>query len=99
MNHRDIIRRSLLTEKVTRLQEAHNQYVFEVDLRANKIEIKRAVESRFGVKVKGVQTMTVPGKVRRLGRFTGRRPDWKKAVVTLMPGEKIDFLEAGPAPK
>jgi large subunit ribosomal protein L23 len=66
---------------------------FEVDRRANRIEIKRAIETAFKVRVAGVQTMQVKGKVKRRGRNLGKRRDWKKAVVTLMPGERIDFFE------
>ena len=88
-----VIRRPLVTEKVTRLQEKLNQYAFEVTPGANKIQIKRAVEERFKVKVTGVRTVNVRGKVKRLGRFSGRRADWKKALVTLAEGQKIDFFE------
>lgn len=89
----DIIRRPLVTEKVTRLQEKVNQYAFEVDPTSNKIQIKKAVEERFKVKVTQVRTLNVSGKIKRLGRFTGRRPDWKKAIVTIAEGQKIDFFE------
>jgi len=88
-----IIRRPLVTEKMTRLQENLNQYAFEVDPHANKISIKKAVELRFNVHVKTVRTINVPGKVKSLGRYSGRRPDWKKALVTLADGEKITLLE------
>ena len=89
----DIIRKPLVTEKVTRLQEKLNQYVFEVAPSANKIDIKRAVEERFKVKVTKVRTISVSGKLKRLGRFSGRRPDWKKAIVTLAKDESISQLE------
>ena len=89
----EIIRKPLVTEKVTRLQEKLNQYVFEVAPSANKIEIKRAVEQRFEVKVAKVRTIHLRGKLKTLGRFTGRRPDRKKAVVTLVEGEKIELFE------
>lgn len=88
-----IIRRPLVTEKMTRLQDKLNQYAFEVDPDANKIEIKKAIEERFKVHIKKIRTVTVPGKLKRLGRFTGRRPDWKKALITLASGEKIQLLE------
>ncbi|MDP8228094.1 MAG: 50S ribosomal protein L23 [Candidatus Electryoneaceae bacterium] len=88
-----VLRRPVVTEKMTRLQEQENQYAFEVDPRANKIEIKRAVEERFEVQVEKVRTMNTSGKVKRLGRFTGRRPSWKKAIVTLVEGDTIDLLE------
>lgn len=87
-----IIRKPLVTEKATRLQEKANQYVFEVAPGAGKIEIKRAVETRFSVHVTEVRTITLPGKVKKLGRFSGRRPDRKKAVVTLAKDEKIDLF-------
>lgn len=89
----DIIRRPLVTEKVTRIQEKENKYAFEIDPHANKLEVKRAVEERFGVKVTGVRTLNVRGKLKRLGRFTGRKPDWKKAIVALAQGDKIDLFE------
>lgn len=88
-----IIKRPLVTEKVSKLQGAHNQYVFEVDKRANKIQIKKAIEDRFGVKVLKVRTMNVKGKVKRLGRFQGKRPDWKKAIVTLREGDSIEIFQ------
>jgi large subunit ribosomal protein L23 len=66
---------------------------FEVDRRANRIEIKRAIETAFQVKVAGVQTMQIKGKTKRRGRFVGKRRNWKKAIVTLVPGERIDFFE------
>ena len=88
-----VLRRPVITEKMTRLQEQENQYAFEVDPRANKIEIKRAVEERFEVRVANVRTMNISGKVKRLGRFTGRRTSWKKAIITLIEGDKIDLLE------
>jgi len=89
----DVIKRPIVTEKATVQKENSNQVSFEVDRRANKIEIKQAVEKLFKVKVLAVNTMTVKGKVKRMGRFTGKRPDWKKAVVTLNKGEALPFLE------
>lgn len=89
----DIIKRPLITEKTNIQKEAANQLTFEVDRRANRIEIKQAIETAFKVKVANIQTMHVKGKVKRRGRFTGKRRDWKKAVVTLMPGQRIDFFE------
>ena len=88
-----IIRRPLITEKSTLQKELHNQLAFEVDRRANKIEIKKAVEKIFRVQVQDVRTMNYEGKRKRLGRTEGRRPHWKKAIVTLKPGEKIEFFE------
>jgi large subunit ribosomal protein L23 len=93
-NYLTIIRRPMITEKGTRLQETVNQYTFEVETGANKIEIKAAVEARFSVSVTKVRTLKIPGKLKRLGRFTGRRPDRKKAIVTLAEGNTIDFLES-----
>lgn len=88
-----IIRRPMITEKMTRLQEKLNQYAFEVDPQANKIEIKKAIEECFKVHVLKVHTIVQPGKLKRMGRFSGIRPDWKKAIVTLPAGEKIELLE------
>jgi large subunit ribosomal protein L23 len=88
-----IIRRPLVTEKSTQQKEASNQYAFEVHPKANKIEIQSAVERLFKVKVSQVRTSTVMGKVKRLGRKYGKRPDWKKAIVTLKEGDRIDFFE------
>ena len=88
-----VIRRPMITEKSTLHKEMHNQLAFEVDRRANKIEIKKAVERVFKVRVKDVRTMNYQGKQKRLGRTVGRRPHWKKAIVTLQPGEKIEFFE------
>ena len=89
----EIIRRPLITEKTNIQKELANQLTFEVDRRANRIEIKRAIETAFKVRVASVQTMQVKGKVKRRGRNVGKRRDWKKAIVTLMPGERIDFFE------
>lgn len=88
-----VIKRPVVTEKITTLREAHNRYCFEVATWANKHQIKRAVEALFKVKVTGVTTMNVRGKVKRLGRNTGRRPDWKKAIVTLAKDNKIELIE------
>ena len=89
----DIIKRPLITEKTSIQKELNNQVSFEVDRRANRIEIKRAVENIFSVRVASVQTMQVSGKVKRRGRIEGKRRNWKKAIVRLMPGERIDFFE------
>jgi large subunit ribosomal protein L23 len=75
------------------MKEKSNQYVFEAQLSANKTEIKSAVEQLFKVNVSKVRTMIVPGKFRRFGKGGGYRPDWKKAIVTLKEGQKIDFAE------
>ena len=89
----DIIRRQVITEKTNIQKEVSNQFTFEVDRTANRLEIKKAVESVFNVKVAGVRTMQVKGKTKRRGWIVGKRRDWKKAIVTLMPGERIDFFE------
>jgi len=92
----EIIARPLLTEKMTRLQEGR-QYAFEVPVSANKIEIEHAVEKKFKVTVTSVRTQRVKGKEKvqltRRGRFAGKRRSWKKALVTLKAGDKIDFFE------
>lgn len=93
MMQSEIIRRPVITEKTNIQKEIANQLTFEVDRRANRIEIKRAIETAFKVKVTSVKTMQVKGKVKRRGRNIGKRRDWKKAIVTLMPGERIDFFE------
>jgi large subunit ribosomal protein L23 len=90
----EIIRRPiLLTEKASRLREDQNQVMFEVARAANKIQIKNAVETLFKVGVVSVRTQIVRGKLRRMGRGYGRLPNWKKAIVTLKPGENIPFFE------
>lgn len=90
----DVIRRPLITEKTTTLREDGRTIVFEVAREANKIDIKRAVESLLGARVSDVRTALAHGKVKRQGRYVGRRPDWKKAYVTLRAGEKLpEFLE------
>ena len=101
-----IIKRPLLTEKGTRLKEHGGapvgtfgeedlkpQVLFEVALEANKIEIKQAIEALFSVKVLDVHTQIMRGKEKRVGRFMGQRSNWKKAIVTLAPGNKIEFFE------
>jgi len=93
LHKRSVLRKPLLTEKVAAAQDAHNQYAFVVDPTANKVEIKRAVEKKYEVIVVGVQTMNVRGKIKRLGRFAGRRPNWKKAIVTLKKGQSIELAQ------
>ena len=101
-----VIKRPLLTEKSARLRETGGgasaaaegdayaqQVVFEVARDANKIEIRSAIEKLFKVSVTDVRTLVVRGKQKRIGRFTGRRPSWKKAFVTLKPGDNIEFFE------
>ncbi len=90
---RSIVRKVLITEKGTVLRETQNQYFFEVARDANKIDIKRAVETIFHVKVADVRTMQLRGKVKRQGRWVGKRNDWKKAIVTLGADQKIDLFE------
>jgi large subunit ribosomal protein L23 len=88
----DIILRPIITEKSSRLMSM-NKYTFEVLPRANKIEIRRAVEDVFKVKVVSVHTIKVHSKPKRMGRFSGRTRSWKKAIVTLLPGERIEFFD------
>jgi large subunit ribosomal protein L23 len=88
-----IVKRPLLTEKSDRLRETNNQYCFEVDVSANKLEVKAAIESLFGVKVSSVRMQNRIGKAKQMGRFTGKRADWKKAFVTLKKGEVIELFE------
>lgn len=92
-NAHDVIVKAIITEKGTRLREGGNKYLFEVHPGANKIEIKQAVEQIFEVKVEQVRTQFVLGKIKRLGRFSGRRSNWKKAIVTLRQGDTIDLFE------
>ncbi len=87
-----VLLRPLVTEKTTILTGL-NKYVFEVDIRSNKVQIKEAVELAFNVRVSEVNTRKVKGKAKRWGRKVTLRPDWKKAVVTLVPGDKIDLFE------
>ena len=90
----EVIRRPLITEKTTALKETQRSLCFEVHRDASKPEIKKAVESLFGVKVQDVRVANVHGKVKRQGRSVGRRSDWKKAYVVLKQGEKmIEFFE------
>jgi len=91
--NRNIIIRPLITEKISDLTETERKVAFVVNTDANKIEIKRAVEKRFNVKVEKVATANFLGKIKKMGRYDGRRPDFKKAVVTLKEGFKIEFFE------
>jgi large subunit ribosomal protein L23 len=88
-----VIKKPLITEKGNLQKEQHNQISLRVDKRANKVEIRRAVEALFKTKVLDVKTMNVEGKTRRVGRNIGKRPDWKKAIVKLAPGKTIEFFE------
>ena len=89
----DIIIRPVVTEKTSIQKEDFNQVSFEVDRRANRVEIRRAIEKIFNVRVADVKTMQVKGKVKQRGRIVGKRKDWKKAIVKLMPGERIEFFD------
>ena len=90
----DVIRRPLVTEKTTVMREDGRTLAFEVASGATKVDIKRAVEKLFGARVESIRTTLMHGKVKRQGRFAGRRPDWKKAYVRLKTGEKVpEFLE------
>jgi large subunit ribosomal protein L23 len=89
----DVIRGPIITEKGTLVNELGNQVVFRVHPHANKVEIRQAVEALFKVRVEKVRTSRLLGKMRRVGRHAGRRPDWKKAYVTLAEGSRIDFFE------
>jgi len=88
-----VVVRPLMTEKSMRLKDERNTVTFQVVPDANKVEIRQAVEAIFNVKVSAVRTSTMEGKLKRMGRHQGRRPSWKKAVVTLAPGHKIELVE------
>jgi large subunit ribosomal protein L23 len=89
----DVIRRPIISEKSTALAEVGNRYAFEVATQSNKQEIRDAVQRLFNVKVLKVRTMVMHGKVKRVGRFEVKRSNWKKALVTLAQGQKIDFFQ------
>ena len=93
MNQYDVVLRPIVTEKTSLLKEGGNQYVFEVARGANKIEIAKAVEQLFKVQVISVRVMNMEGKTRRLGKHSGKKPDWRKAIVKLNPKDKIPFFE------
>ncbi len=93
MKPTDVVQGPVITEKGTLVNEVGNQVVFRVHQQANKVEIRQAVEHLFKVKVEKVRTTRQLGKERRVGRHTGRRPNWKKAYVTLAEGNRIDFFE------
>jgi len=88
-----IIKKPLITEKGTRQKEQFNKISLRVDRKANKVEIRKAVEILFKTEVLEVRTMSVKGKKRRVGKSVGKRPDWKKAIVTLAPGKTVEFFE------
>jgi len=93
VNRFEIIKRPLDTEKLDRMRDKENKFAFEIDLKANKTEVKQAVEQLFKVKVLDVKTSIVRGKFRRIGRSEGQRPNWKKAIVTLKEGDAIQLFE------
>lgn len=93
MEHQQIIRRPLITEKGIRYNEQQNTMVFQVDTRANKLQIKQAIEALFQVRVLHVNTLNMQGKKKRIRAREGKRPDWKKAYVTLREGDSITFFE------
>jgi large subunit ribosomal protein L23 len=90
---RTVLLRPLMTEKSMRQKDEFNTVTFQVATNANKVEIRQAVEKVFNVKVSSVRTQSRVGKWKRMGRFEGRRPGWKKAVVSLAPGHKIELVE------
>ncbi|MBM4134793.1 MAG: 50S ribosomal protein L23 [Nitrospira sp.] len=90
----DVLVQPLLTEKITALRESANKVGFLVRRDANRIDVKRAVEAALNVKVAKVNILNIMGKTKRLGRFSGKRPDWKKAIVTLKAGEKLELYES-----
>jgi len=90
---RNIIISPLITEKSGQQLERNNSYTFKVSMNANKIEIKKAIEKIFSVKVVAVNTINMLGKPKKLGKYSGKRSDWKKAIVTLKPGDKIADFE------
>ena len=91
--HQEIVKRPLITEKAERGRQENRQYAFEVHRDATKIQVKQAVETLFSVHVTAVRTALRAGKIKRVGRTVGRRPGWKKAVVTLKPGDTIALFE------
>jgi len=94
MNPYDVLIRPLLTEKITSIREIKNSVAFAVNIRATRIDVRRAVEKVFSVKVASVNVMNVRGKMKRQGRYLGKRADWRKAFVTLKEGEKIELYES-----
>lgn len=93
MRQFQVIKKPLVTEKGTAAQQVANQYFFEVDPRATKHDVRTAVEGIFKVKVTSVRTLNILGKLKRVGAHAGRKSSWKKAVVTLKTGDRIEFLE------
>ena len=97
MNITDVIKSPMVTEKLDKAREKLNQYSFVIDRQATKHDVARAVKALFKVTVEDVHTLTVRGKVKRVGRSMGKRPNFKKAIVTLKEGEKIELFEGGAA--
>ena len=93
MNTHDVIKGPIITEKLDMARERLRQYSFIVDKKATKVDVARAVESLFKVTVEGVRTNIVRGKIKRVGRSIGKRPNYKKAIVTLKEGDKIELFE------
>ena len=93
MNIFDVLRAPKMSEKTLSLKEEANQFAFEVDQRANKIQIKESIEKSFKVSVLKVRTMNVRGKIKRLGRYQGLKSSWKKAIITLKEGDTIEYFE------
>lgn len=91
-NPRDLLIRPIITEKTSQMM-SENKYTFQVPLDANKVEIRQAIESIFNVKVEKVNTVRVLGKTKRMGRFVGKRSDYKKAIVKLVAGQKLPIFE------
>ena len=89
----NVLLRPVITEKSMMEKDTKNKVAFQVQIKATKLEIKKAIEKIFNVTVEEVRTMRVTGKVKRLGRFTGKKADWKKAIVTLKAGDKIEYFE------
>jgi large subunit ribosomal protein L23 len=92
-DHFMVVKRPVITEKTTVLAESGNKVVFQVDINANKKEIKKAISNIFNVEVINVNTIKIKGKKRRVKQQEGKKPDWKKAIVTLKEGDKIEFFE------
>jgi large subunit ribosomal protein L23 len=97
MKIHDVIKGPIITEKLDQAREKFRQYSFIVDKKATKIDVARAVENLFKVSVEGVRTNIVHGKVKRVGKSIGQRPNYKKAIVTLKEGDKIELFEGGTA--
>ena len=93
MDSYKIIKGPIITEKATALKEQENKYVFMVDKKASKDQIRNAVEELFKVNVEDIKTMVIAGKLRRLGRYQGYKPDWKKAIIKLQQGQEIKIVE------